>query len=142
MKVPFLDLRAQYASIKSELMPRCSCGVGQFVRSRSPRSNEFAAYCQTARVGVNIGTSARCTPLGIGPGDEVITAAFGRQHSRDPLLQRQAVLVDIDPHVYDAGGLPGIRDHCEDEGNHSVHLYGQPADISSILAVGRQLAGY
>ena len=82
--VPFVDLKAQYRSIKSEVDAAIASVLesGQFVLGEEVTAfeEEFAAYCD-ARFGiaVNSGTSALHLALlaaDIGPGDEVITVPF------------------------------------------------------------------
>ena len=82
--IPFVDLKAQYASIKNEvnaaiqgILDSCQFTLGSEVAAFE---EEFAAYCQTEHgIGVNTGTSALHLALlaaNIGPGDEVITVPF------------------------------------------------------------------
>jgi dTDP-4-amino-4,6-dideoxygalactose transaminase len=81
MKVPFLNLNAQYEAIKGEIHPALqqvldtSAFAGGPMVSRFEES--FAAYCQARyAIGVGSGTDAlwmALLALGIGPGDEVIT---------------------------------------------------------------------
>ena len=82
--VPYVDLQAQYRSIRSEVLKALEevCESAWFVQG--PRTSkfeeEFAAYCGVSYcVSLNSGTSAlhlalRC--LDIGPGDEVVTVAM------------------------------------------------------------------
>ncbi len=81
MKVPFMDLKAQYAAIKDEIdaglqdvLNNTAFAGGPFV---AKFEEAFAAYCQSEHaVGVGSGTEALWIPLlamDIGPGDEVIT---------------------------------------------------------------------
>src|SRR5580704_9383271 len=77
--IPFLDLKAQYSSIKSEVdvaiqgvLNTCQFILGSEVAAFE---QEFASYCGSEHgVGVNSGTSALHLALlaaGIGPSDEV-----------------------------------------------------------------------
>ena len=83
MQVPFLDLRAQYQSLKSEIDPAIQqvCADAAFVLGKNVFGFEkaYAEYCQAEdAIAVNSGTTAlhlALLALGIGPGDEVITAA-------------------------------------------------------------------
>jgi dTDP-4-amino-4,6-dideoxygalactose transaminase len=81
MKVPFLDLKAQYESIKDEVaaaiqqvLDKTAFAGGPFI---TKFEKEFAAFCHTQyAIGVGSGTDAlwlALSGLGIGPGDEVIT---------------------------------------------------------------------
>src|SRR5689334_22205773 len=83
MNIPFVDLKAQYHTIKADVnaaiadvLKRADFILGQAV---SEFEAEFAAYCQaTYAIGVDSGYSALELILRayeIGPGDEVITAA-------------------------------------------------------------------
>ena len=82
--IPFIDLKAQYATIKDEINQAIS-GVletTQFILGEEVKAfeTEFAAYCGADHgIGVNSGTSAlhlALLALGIGAGDEVITVPF------------------------------------------------------------------
>src|SRR5579862_5529828 len=84
IKIPSLDLKAQYRSIKPEI-DAAIAGVlesGQFVLGSEVAAfeKEFAAYCGAEEcVALNSGTSALHLALlaaEIGPGDEVITVPF------------------------------------------------------------------
>ena len=81
MKVPFLDLKAQYESIKGEVdlaiqqvLNDCAFAGGRYV---DQFEEEFASFCQCQyAVGVGSGTEALWLALagvGVGCGDEVIT---------------------------------------------------------------------
>lgn len=145
-RVPLVDLRAQYHSIKREVDAAVS-GVlesGQFVLGGEVASfeSEFASYCQSEyAVGVNSGTSALHLALlaaGIGPGDEVITVPFTFVATVAAILYTGArpVFVDIDPHSYtmDVGQVEAtMSPHTK--ALLPVHLYGRPADMDPILDV-------
>ena len=84
MGVPFVDLKAQYHSIKAEIdaaligtMESCAFTLGPEV---AQLEKDFAVYAGTNfAAGVNNGTSALHLALlaaGVGPGDEVITVPF------------------------------------------------------------------
>src|ERR1700675_1111858 len=84
VKVPYLDLKAQYQSIKPEIDAAISSVLEscQFILGGQVADfeREFAAYCGTTEcVALNSGTSALHLALlaaGIGPGHEVITVPF------------------------------------------------------------------
>src|ERR1700733_4672760 len=107
IKVPSLDLKKQYQSIKPEIEAAIS-GVldsGQFVLGAEVAGfeQEFAAYCGASEcIALNSGTSALHLALlaaGIGAGDEVITVAFTFVASVAAVIYTGArpVLVDVDP---------------------------------------------
>src|SRR4051812_20314642 len=82
--IPYVDLRAQYHSIKNEIDAAVLRVLEstQFILGDEVAAfeREFASYCQAPQsVAVNSGTSALHLALlaaGIGPGDEVITTPF------------------------------------------------------------------
>src|SRR5262249_2184053 len=105
--VPFVDLKAQYHSIKAEVDAAIASVLesGEFVLGDEVAvfEEEFAAYCD-ARFGiaVNSGTSALHLALlagGIGPGDEVITVPFTFVATVAAIVYTGArpVFVDIEP---------------------------------------------
>jgi len=147
--IPFLDLKAQYRSIKPDILASIERTLDstQFVLGDEVRlfEEEFAAYCaSTNGVGVNNGTSAIQLALlaaGIGPGDEVITVAHTFVATVAAILYTgaQPVLVDIDPDSYtmDPAQLRGAIT-SRTKAILPVHLYGQPADMDPILAIARE----
>jgi dTDP-4-amino-4,6-dideoxygalactose transaminase len=149
LKVPFLDLKAQYQSIKPEIdaavarvLDSCQFILGPEVASFE---QEFAAYCGAAEcIALNSGTSALHLALlaaGVGPGDEVITVPFTFVASVAAVIYTGArpVLVDIDPRSFtmdpaaiEAAITPRTKAILP------VHLYGQTADMDPILEVARR----
>jgi dTDP-4-amino-4,6-dideoxygalactose transaminase len=147
--VPFVDLRAQYHSIKHEVdaaiqgvLESCQFTLGSEVVAFE---QEFAAYSGSQQgVAVNTGTSALHLALlaaGIGRGDEVITVPFTfvATVSAIDYTGAKAVLVDIDPQTFtmdpaqvEAAITPRTKAIIP------VHLYGQCADMDPILAIARK----
>jgi dTDP-4-amino-4,6-dideoxygalactose transaminase len=146
IKVPFLDLPAQYARIRSEVLAQLDavCASGRFVLGPAVEEFEtsFARYCEVDHcVGLNTGTSAlhlalRC--LDIGPGDEVITVpmTFVATVWAISYVGATPVFVDIDPktrtlnpELLEAAITPRTRAIMP------VHLYGQAADMEAILHI-------
>lgn len=141
--VPYLDLRAQYESIKDELEPamREVFESSAYVLGPSVERFEtaFAAFCSSKHcVAVNNGTAALHLALlaaGIGPGDEVITQAntFIATVAAITYTGATPVLVDVAPPSYtidlaaiEAAITPRTRAIVP------VHLYGQPCDLDAI----------
>jgi len=144
--IPFVDLKAQYGSIKGEVndaiarvLERCEFTLGNEVAAFE---EEFSAYCHAKYgIGVNTGTSALHLALlaaGIGPGDEVITTPFTFVATVSAICYTGAtpVLVDIDPRAFtidptaiESAVTPRTRAIIP------IHLYGQPADMDPVLAV-------
>lgn len=147
--IPFVDLKAQYASIRTEVnaaiqgvLDSCQFTLGSEVVEFE---REFAAYCQGEYgVGVNSGTSALHLALlaaGIGPGDEVITVPFTFVASVAAIHYSGArtVFVDIDPKSFtmDPARIEAaITDRTR--AIMPVHLYGQTADMDPILEIARR----
>lgn len=149
MPVPFVDLRAQYAAIKPDVdraiqavLDRCDFVLGEAVEGFE---RDWARYCEAAEaVGLSNGTDAlrlALLALGVGPGDEVVTAANTFIATTEAISQTGASfrLVDIDIPTcnLDAAQLetavtPRTRVILP------VHLYGQPADMDPILAVAQR----
>jgi dTDP-4-amino-4,6-dideoxygalactose transaminase len=147
--IPFLDLKAQYASLKPEIdaaiqgvLNSCQFTLGS---EAAAFEQEFAAYCGTTHgIGVNNGTSALHLALlaaGIGPGDEVISVAFTFVASVAAIHYTGAtpVLVDIDADTYtidveaiEAAITPRTKAILP------VHLYGQPADMDPIVRIAKK----
>jgi dTDP-4-amino-4,6-dideoxygalactose transaminase len=149
IQVPYLDLKAQYRSIKEEIDAAISrvLDSAQFVLGPEVAGfeQEFAAYCGAAEcIALNSGTSALHLALlaaGIGPGDEVITVPFTFVASVAAILYANArpVLVDIDPRTFtmdpsalEAAITPRTKVILP------VHLYGHPADMGTIMEVARR----
>ena len=144
--IPFLDLKAQYASIKDEI-DTAVLGVlasAQYVLGPevSQLEEEFAAYCDVKHaVAVNTGTSALHLALlaaGVGPGDEVITVPFTFVATVSAVCYAGAlpVFVDVepvtltmDPAKLEAAITPRTKAIVP------VHLYGQMADMDAIMAI-------
>ena len=147
--VPFVDLKAQYQSIKPEIdaavmktLEDCSFVLGPQVASFEER---FAAYCDSEfGVGVNSGTNALFLGLlaaGIGEGDEVITVphTFIASASAIHYTGAKVVFCDIDPVSYtmDPEALEAaITPHTK--AVMPVHLYGQMADMDAIMAIAKK----
>lgn len=146
MPVPFVDLSAQYRSIKSEIdaavlavLDSTAFVLGPAVAAFEAR---FATYCgATHAIGVNSGTSALHLALlavGVGPGDEVITTAhtFIATASAIDYCGATPVLVDIDPETFNID--PALVEAAITPRTKvilPVHLYGRPADMDPILAI-------
>lgn len=142
--IPFIDLKAQYLSIKEEIDTAISKVLesSQFILGDEVAAFEeaFAAYCG-ARYGiaVNSGTSALHLALlavGIGPGDEVITVPFTFVATVAAIEYTGArpVFVDIEPRSYtiDVNQIEN-KITKRTKAILPVHLYGQPADMDPLL---------
>jgi dTDP-4-amino-4,6-dideoxygalactose transaminase len=145
-RIPFLDLKAQYATIRDEVRAALDevCDSARFAQGPPTTAfeQEFAAYCGVARcVSLNSGTSAlhlalRC--LNIAPGDEVITTPFTFIATAWAISYVGAtpVFVDIDPvrRTLDPARLEALVT-ARTRAIMPVHIFGTPADMDSINAV-------
>ncbi|OAV55683.1 erythromycin biosynthesis sensory transduction protein eryC1 [Rhizobium sp. WYCCWR10014] len=147
--IPFLDIKAQYQSIKGEI-DAAVLGVlasGQYVLGDEVArfEQEFADYCNVKHaIAVNTGTSALHLALlaaGVGPGDEVITVPFTFVATVSAICYTgaQPVFVDVEP-------VTLTMDPAEVEAKITprtkaivpVHLYGQMADMDAIKAIAER----
>jgi dTDP-4-amino-4,6-dideoxygalactose transaminase len=147
--VPFLDLKAQYASIKKEVDEAVLRVLASTTYVLGPEveafEKEFAErHSVKFAVAVNTGTSALHVALlaaGIGPGDEVITVSmtFIATVSAIRYTGATPVFVDIDPVTctMDIGQIES-RITPRTRAIMPVHLYGQPADMDPIMEIARR----
>jgi dTDP-4-amino-4,6-dideoxygalactose transaminase len=148
MKIPMVDLKAQYRTIREEVdaaiaqvMEETAFVLGRHVADFEER---FAAWCDVRHaVGVNSGTAALHLALlaaGIGPGDEVITVPNTFIATAEAIAHTGArvVLVDVDPETL---GMDVEKLRRAVTGKTRaivpVHLYGSPADMEGICEVAR-----
>jgi dTDP-4-amino-4,6-dideoxygalactose transaminase len=146
MQIPFVDLRAQYQSIREEIdsairavVDSCAFSGGHFVEKFE---KEFAEFCQNEFcVGVGSGTEALwmiMLSLGIGTGDEVITVpnTFIATVEAIRFCGATPVFVDVDPGTYtlDPAGLERAITK-RTKAVIPVHLFGQVAEMESIAAI-------
>ncbi|MBA7574535.1 UDP-2-acetamido-2-deoxy-3-oxo-D-glucuronate aminotransferase [subsurface metagenome] len=149
MQVPLLDLKAQYATIKDEILAavsevletqRCIGGpkIGELEEKIAAISD-----CRFA-VGVSSGTDAilnSLMSLDIGAGDEVITTAFTFFATAGCIARTGAkpVFVDIDPQTYNIN--PAQIEAAVTDKTRAimpVHLFGQMADMDPIMEVAKK----
>jgi dTDP-4-amino-4,6-dideoxygalactose transaminase len=147
--IPFMDLKAQYESIKDEVLSAVGATLAstQFVLGRevSAFEEEFAAYSQGEfAIAVNSGTSALHLALlaaGVQRGDEVITVSctFVATVAAIDYIGAKPVFVDVDPRTLnmDANQLEAAITE-RTKVIMPVHLHGQPADLDPILAIARR----
>ena len=144
MQIPLVDLRAQYQTIKQEVLAALADVLEEMQLFLGPQAQafeqEFAAYCECEEaVGVSTGTDALVLGLracGIGPGDEVITVAntFIATVEAIALVGATPVFVDIEPDSYtidwrllDRALTPRTRAILP------VHLYGHSVEMQPIM---------
>jgi len=148
-QVPFVDLRAQYQSIKAEIDEAVLALLDstQFVLGRDVAAFEtlFAPYTESAHaLGTSSGTSALHLALlaaGVGRGDEVITTphTFIASVSAIDYCGATPVFVDIDPVSFtiDAEAIEGAITE-RTKAILPVHLYGQMADMDPIMEIANR----
>jgi dTDP-4-amino-4,6-dideoxygalactose transaminase len=149
MKVPLLDLKAQFATIRQEVVSAVTSvleaqvfNIGPFVKELE---KTIAAYSGCAAgVGVSSGSDAilaALMALGVGAGDEVVTTPFtffatagcvSRLGAKPVFVDIQPDTFNIDPAKIEAAITPRTKAILP------VHLYGQMADMDEILAVARK----
>lgn len=147
-QIPFINLKIQHASLKSELLSAIGevLDDGNFILGEQVAEFErqFAQLCGVRyAVGVNSGTDALIFALkaiGIRSGDEVITApnSFVASASCIRVLGAKPVFVDvgddynIDPSLIAAAITPKTKAIIP------VHLTGRPCDMEPILAIAKE----
>lgn len=169
LEVPLLDLKAQYASIRTEVREAIDqvCDAQGFVMGPMVADLEerIADYCQCSNgIGVSSGTDALLVSLmalGVGYGDAVITTPYTFFATAGTIARLGAlpIFCDIDPDTYNISP-DGIRELIERDCHtvdgvlfHGpsgktvkalmpVHLYGQTVDISAILAIASEFCLY
>lgn len=146
-RVPYVDLARQHAPLKDEILRAVAAVVdhGRFILGDEVALLEgrFAALCGVRHaVAVNSGTDAlvlALRALGVGPGDEVITApnSFVATASAIVLAGARPVFADVgndynlDPAALERAITPRTRAVIP------VHLTGRPADMTAILEIAR-----
>ena len=149
MEVPLLDLKAQYATIKDEVL----AAVSEVLESQrcigGPKIAELeekiaaVSDCKFA-VGVSSGTDAilnSLMSLDIGPGDEVITTPFTFFATVGSIVRTGAkpVFVDIDPKTFNINAeLIESAVTKKTRAIMPVHLFGQMADMDPIMAIANK----
>jgi dTDP-4-amino-4,6-dideoxygalactose transaminase len=149
VRIPLVDLGAQYADIKPEIDAAIAriLDTSAFILGREVADFEaaFAQFVQAGgAVGVASGTAALHLSLqaaGVRPGDEVITTAHTFIATAEAISHAGAtpVFVDIDPETFnlapdriEAAITPRTRAIVP------VHLYGLPADMPTLLEIARR----
>ena len=149
MKVNFVDLKAQYLSIKNEIdeaiqnvINKTAFASGPFVKSFEENfaSAHNAKYC----VGVNSGTSAlhlAMWALGIGKDGEVIVPAntFFATPEAVSLCGAKPVFVDCELNYFNID--PQNTEKAitnKTKAIIAVHLYGQPAQMDKIKTIAKK----
>jgi dTDP-4-amino-4,6-dideoxygalactose transaminase len=163
--VPLLDLKAQYAQIRDEVIPiiESVCASQHFILGEHVRGleAEIARYCGAPHgIGVSSGTDAlllALMALEIGTGDEVITSTYTFFATAGTIARVGArpVFCDIDPQTFnitpdavqafidnecvpDREGLVRRATGGRIKALMPVHLYGQSADMDPLMEIARR----
>lgn len=149
MNVPFVDLKAQYATIKEDIKKEIEEVLDNtaFILGKKVQDFEesFAEFCNSKyAIAVNSGTSALHLALlikGIKEGDEVITVpnTFIATAEAISYCGATPIFVDIDPKTYniDVTKIESVITN-KTKAILPVHLYGQPADMDKIMEIAKK----
>ena len=149
MNVPLLDLTAQYAPMKEEILSIVSeiCDSQRFILGPKVENleKELAAYCQSGgAVGVTSGSDALLIALmveKVKPGDEIITSPFTFFATVGAIVRAGAtpVFADIDPVTFNIDPAKiAEKITPRTRGIIPVHLFGQAADMDPIVKIAKE----
>jgi dTDP-4-amino-4,6-dideoxygalactose transaminase len=149
MKVPFVDLHAQYLTIKPEIDAAIAEVIAESAFIRGAQVDAFEqAWAQTVGVKHCVscanGTDAlyiAMRGLGIRPGDEVITTAHSWISTSETVTQAggQVVFCDTDSDTFTIdAALIESKISPRTVGIIPVHLYGQAADMGAIMGIAKK----
>jgi dTDP-4-amino-4,6-dideoxygalactose transaminase len=149
MTIPFVDLHAQYLTIKQDIDKGIQTVIDEtsFIGGPSIKAFErdFASLLGVKHcIGVANGTDAiyiTLKMLGVGPGDEVITTAASWISTSETISQTGAkpVFVDIDPETFTIDAqLIKSKITAKTKAIIPVHLYGHSAEIRIIQAICKE----
>lgn len=149
MKIPFLDLKSAYQELKEELDKAYQRVMqsGWYILGEEVEAfeNEFADYCGVEHcIGVSNGLDALRLILeayGIGEGDEVIVPAHTFIATWLAVSQTGATPVPVEPDIQTCNIDPNLVSSAITSRTKAiipVHLYGQPAEMDSILEIAKQ----
>ncbi len=156
----FLDLKAQYQSIKKEIdkavknvLDNCNFILGPEVENLE---SKIAKYCDTKYgIALNSGTDALLLSLkglGIGQGDEVIVPSFTFIATAEAVVNVGAkpVFIDINPKTFNIDpikieeylkkltNLPTSQLKTKPRAIVPVHLFGLPAEMEKIMKIAKK----
>ena len=149
MKIPFVDLHAQYLAIKPEIDAAIQDVIANSAYIRGPHVDKFEKLWAEALgmkhcVSCANGTDAlyiTMRGLGLKPGDEVITTAHSWISTTETITQAGGKVVFTDTE-YDTFNLNAAQIESKitsrTVGIIPVHLYGQPADMDAIMAIAKK----
>jgi dTDP-4-amino-4,6-dideoxygalactose transaminase len=147
--IPFVDLHAQYDTLRDEMLTAIADALDSMHLFLGPRQQtferDFAALCGVSEcITISNGTDAlelALRALGVGAGDEVITQPNSFIATGEAISATGAipVFVDVDPRT--ATLDPALLEERINERTKAiipVHLYGRPADMDGIVAIAQR----
>lgn len=149
MSIPFVDLYAQYMSLKDELDAAIARVIATSSFVRGPDVEAFEAEYSKLMGAAHTVSCANGTDalyiamkaLGVKPGDEVITTAQSWISTSETVGQHGAnpVFVDIEPETSTID-VARIEEKITSKtvGIIPVHLYGQMADMPTLMAIAKK----
>jgi len=149
MKIPFVDLHAQYLTIKPEIDAAIQDVITNSAYIRGPHVDKFEKIWSATQgvkhcVSCANGTDAlyiAMRGLGIKAGDEVITTAHSWISTTETITQAGGRVVFTDTE-YDTFNINAAQIEAKitprTVGIIPVHLYGQPADMDAIMAIAKK----
>lgn len=149
MRVPLLDLQAQYRPIRDDILKAIArvCDTQRFILGGEVEAfeREVAEHLGIGHaVGVSSGTDALLAALmalDVGPGDEVITSTYSFFATAGTIarLGARPVLVDIDPRTFNADPEATRRAiTAKTRAILPVHLFGLCADLDPLLTAAAE----
>src|SRR6201987_1231979 len=149
ISVPFLDLKAQFAEIRDEILDAVTRVLDSQNFILGPEvealEHEVARYVGVGfAIGCGSGSDALLLAqmaIGIAPGDEVITSpfTFGATAGSIARLRARTVFVDIHPSTFninerqiEAAITPRTRAIMP------IHLFGLPANMDAVLEIANK----
>jgi len=147
--IKFLDLKAQYNSIKSEVTSAIKRVIesGSFIGGAEVENfeKEFAGFCKIKyAISVNSGTDAlflSLKALGIGTGDEVITTPFTFIATAEAIANCgvKPVFVDVEPDTLNIDASKIKKAITKNtKAIMPVHIFGQMANMDEIIKIARK----
>ena len=149
MKVPLLDLQAQYATIRAEVREAIDrvCESQYFILGPEVTALEeaIATFCGARfAVGVSSGTDAllmALMALKLGPSDEVLTTPYSFFATVGVIarLGVRPVFVDIDPTTFNLDTTAALaKITSRTKAVMPVHLFGRCVDLDPLLEVAKE----
>ncbi|HEV2328936.1 MAG TPA: DegT/DnrJ/EryC1/StrS family aminotransferase [Verrucomicrobiae bacterium] len=149
MKIPFVDLHAQYLNLKPEIDAAIADVIAESSYIRGPQVESFEqSWAKTLGIKHCVscanGTDAlyiAMRGLGLKPGDEVITTAHSWISTSETITQAGGKVVFCDTEDETFTINPALIEEkitSQTVGVIPVHLYGQPADMDAIMAIARK----